>query len=463
MNVAMTRRLRGFIIVFCLLLFFTLLAPLPRKYIYKVLGITSVDNDLPYTPKYKPKPDWTPPPVRDPFPLLETSMPPPVPPWNVPKKNLHEKYNMNYAPPLFIGFTRGYPLLLQTVVSYITAGWPPEQIYVIENTGAYNANKQGNLTLQNPFYLNWAALGKLKVNIVQAPVRLNFAQLQNFYTSLAHDRDWPYYFWSHQDVVAFSEEDGNPHYSESGYMTIYERALMVLEQTVTSDNHWAARFFAYDYLTLVNRAAYTAVGGWDTWIPFYATDCDMHSRLIMEKWNFKDAKAGIVVDVASVLDDLRVLYREDSIEPSWTDPNPQKPPRLMNKRGEERDKKAFEVGGGDIRRREQLNRHSRNDGESPTRDETDSNIDYFRRLRDVSENMAGHKRGDRGRNTWQSAQRGGVGEPYYYPSHGFDQAFGIHVEAGREVYRKKWGTGECGIENKGLSLWDQWLVESRDK
>jgi len=67
---------------------------------------------------------------------------------------------------LLIGFTRNWPQLLQCVVSYIAAGWPAEEIYVVENTGTMLSNKEGKLTLQNPFYLNHTQLEMLGVNVI---------------------------------------------------------------------------------------------------------------------------------------------------------------------------------------------------------------------------------------------------------------------------------------------------------
>jgi hypothetical protein len=52
------------------------------------------------------------------------------------------------------------------VVSYIAAGWPPEDIYVVENTGVMHANRDGLLTLQNPFYLNHTQLAMLGVQVI---------------------------------------------------------------------------------------------------------------------------------------------------------------------------------------------------------------------------------------------------------------------------------------------------------
>lgn len=76
-----------------------------------------------------------------------------------------------------IGFTHTWPLLLQAVVSYITAGWPPSQIFVVENTGVHGANADGKLTLQNPFFLDHRALRSLGVNVVRTPVLLSFARI----------------------------------------------------------------------------------------------------------------------------------------------------------------------------------------------------------------------------------------------------------------------------------------------
>ena len=393
----------------------------------------------PPQPKYLPTPTWAPPPIKDPFPALATSAPPPIPKWNVPKKNLHKKYGLSYAPPLFIGFTRSWPLLLQAVVSYVTAGWPAEQIYVIENTGVQRANLDGKLTLQNPYYLNHAQLKKLGVNVIRAPVLMNFAQLQNFYVHLANENDWPYYFWSHMDVLALSYEDGNdktPPWNDPNYKTVYELCLAEAQRAIESDERWADRFFAYDHLTLVNRAAYEEVGGWDTFIPYYITDCDMHSRLLMHNWTQRDAMAGIITDVSATLDNLLALYRDPSLEPTFTDPNPPEP----------EEEKEGEKGKRDVEI------EARNEPESPE-------LGYWRKLQRTADSMWHYKHGDRGRNTWQLGQKGGRGEPFYYDSRGIAVAIDILTEAGREVFRKKWGHRDCDlIAGAGLKLEDQWLV-----
>ncbi|KJK85170.1 hypothetical protein H633G_10997 [Metarhizium anisopliae BRIP 53284] len=392
-------------------------------------------------PKYLPAPEYVPPPVVDPFISLATSPPPSIPRWNVPEKNLHKKYQLPYAPPLFIGFTRGWPLLVQAVVSYITAGWPASQIYVIENTGTQWANPRGRLSLQNPFYLNHNSLKSLGVNIIQTPVLLNFAQLQNFYMHLSQEREWPYYFWSHMDVIVSSHEgghNGQPKAGEAGYKTIYESCLAELNAALHSGERWGTRFFAYDHLTLVNRAAYEDVGGWDTYIPYYITDCDMHQRLLMHNWTLDARDVGVISDVNTVLKDLRALYREPAAELDYRDPNP---PEKTAPGAAEQDGKGSR------------------DGEPAREGGEPEHVEYWRRLQAVVDRMVEYKKGDRGRNTWQSSQRGGEGEPFYYSSRGVQRAFDMLTAVGGQIYEEKWGHKDCAlIEGGRLKLEDQWRV-----
>ncbi|KAK3306139.1 uncharacterized protein B0T15DRAFT_397320 [Chaetomium strumarium] len=429
-------------------------------------------QEAPPKPKYKPTPTYLPPPIKDNFPLLATSTPPPIPKWNQPRSDMHKEYDLPVAPPLFIGFTRTWPLLLQAVVSYITAGWPPSQIYVVENTGVQQANARGQLSLQNPFYLNHTVLKTLGVNVITTPTLLSFAQLQNFFLSLTYTHDWPYYFWSHMDVLALSFEDGRagltPPYNQPGYKTIYELALAALRDARASGKKWAIRFFAYDHLALVNPEGYEDVGGWDTMIPYYMTDCDMHTRLTMRGWGQEEAKAGIITDVAATLEDLSALYRVEGVEVRFTDPNPPPP-----KKGEEKSK---------IRKRwwsQPSSEGTRDDGEQlpkaredaavgkretaalqhETRDE-DPNLAKWHALRKISDKMFQHKHGDRERNTWQLGQHGGEGEPFYYDAAGFAEALDLITETGREVFRRKWGHRGCDlISGAGLKYDDAWKVK----
>ncbi|KAI6086626.1 hypothetical protein F4821DRAFT_126860 [Hypoxylon rubiginosum] len=396
------------------------------------------------TPRYKPIPTYTPPPVQDPFPALATSNPPPIPSYNVAEKDVWRKHGLEVAPPLIIGFTRSWPMLLQAVVSYITAGWPAEQIYVVENTGMQMANARGQLSLQHPWYLSHSALRRLGVNIVQTPVLLSFAQLQNFYLSMSYAHDWPYYFWSHMDVLALGHENGfeglTARAGEPGYKSLYILALEELERTLDSGERWGLRFFAYDHLTLQNPKAIEDIGGWDTLIPYYMTDCDTYTRLHMRNWTQKDANCGVITDTSVALDDLLALYRDPSIKPDFRDPNPPPPPPPPEekKEGEEKTEKRNVA--------------------TVARELADP-IEYWKVLLATADRMFHYKHGDRGRNTWQSGQHGGKGEPFYYDSAGFSEALGVLTEAGKEVFRRKWGHGNCDlIGGGGLKFEDQWQV-----
>ncbi|WYZ43641.1 hypothetical protein EsH8_VII_000077 [Colletotrichum jinshuiense] len=418
-------------------------------------------------PKYKPQPTWTPPPVKDPFPLLSMGNPPPVPSWNIPKEpNVYHKYNLSVAPPLLVGFTRSWPMLLQTVVSYVTAGWPAEQIYVVENTGVHDANAQGRLSLQNPFYLNYTQLHMLGVRTIRTPVLLSFAQLQNYFVTVAKDESWPYFFWSHMDSFVLSYEEGMEGISgpvgTPEYQTIYELAIKELNHTIHSDDRWGARFFAYDHLALVNPYAYDDIGGFDTFIPYYMTDCDMHWRLEEAGWSTKEAKAGIVEDVASVLDDLRVFYREDEGDVleglGFTDPNPPPPPPYVARDNAD---EIEQRGNTQPSQGETMNtRGSAVVGSAQHATNVASALGSFKRLLQISHDMLKHKQGDRGRNTWQLGQRGGdTREPHYYDALGFQVGIDVMTEAGRETFRRKWGHQGCDFGAAGLKPSDAWKVE----
>lgn len=153
--------------------------------------------ERPPGPRYKDKGGVkASPPISDNFPLLADltkGLLPKLPSWNRPPM-----WHVPETTPIFIGFTRNWPLLQQCVLSYIAAGWPPEDIYVVDNTGTMKSNfpPDPSLTLQNPFYLNVPRLTDVfKVNVISTPTLLTFAQLQNFYLYTAVEKGWKYYFW----------------------------------------------------------------------------------------------------------------------------------------------------------------------------------------------------------------------------------------------------------------------------
>jgi hypothetical protein len=330
---------------------------------------------------YKPTADATPEPIVDNFPRAAAAKShkdlPPVPSWNrPPKKHVPEKT------PLFIGFTRNWRLLQQTVVSYITAGWPPEDIYVVDNSGTMNSNKLGKLSLQNPFYLDYNRLTKIyRINVLTTPTLLSFAQLQNYYITTATDLGWTYYFWSHMDVVAISYEDREP------YRSLYLRAVDGLREALAPgfavddqgrEGRWGTRFYSFDRLTLINVEAYVDAGGWDTMIPYYNTDCDMYFRLERSGWKTAPTEAGEVFDLAESLQDLEVLYRKKLVE-------------------------VKAINGT----QERIETH-------PSEEEDTKDSEQYKNLWEELSLIQNSKLSDsRGRNTWQARQGGGQGEPFY--------------------------------------------------
>ena len=377
-------------------------------------------------PIYKPEITDIAPPLPEYFPRAANAKSPadlpPVPSWNrPPAEHVPEKTR------LYIGFTRFWPLLQQVIVSYITSGWPPEDIYVVENTGTFDANKKGNLTSQNPFYMDYHRLTKVfGVNVITMPSLQSFAQLQNFYLSEAINNDLDFYFWGHMDVVMSPHEDATPY--KSPYMRAVETVREAQKPDYT-DNPWAIQFFSYDWFAAVNTKRFIEIGGWDTMISYYGTDCDMHSRLGMAGMKTVVADAGKVFDVTNSLDDLEVLYRT----------------------------KAKSLA----RRTESEGMEPQNGSTTGTSEagEDERGSEGWIKLREKLQQMHDDKIADKYRNSWQLRQRGGKGEPFYYDPDGFEKALQMQIHVGTEVYEEKWGHRGCDIRDVGLGLGDEWRVE----
>ncbi|AEO71801.1 uncharacterized protein THITE_2148402 [Thermothielavioides terrestris NRRL 8126] len=385
--------------------------------------------------RYKPAPAPVTP-VPDPFPLLSQNPPPKRSLLQAPEANRPPRRHHPERTPLFVGFTRNWPQLLQCVVSYIAAGWPPEDIYVVENTGVMFANRDGKLTLQNPFYLNHTQLRMLGVNVMITPTLLTFAQLQNFYLWTALNNDYPYFFWTHQDLLVFSHEHNSSSTATSGSApppSLYANAVATLRYLLSpAAPKWAHHFFAYDHLTLVNRDAVLSVGGWDTHIPYYATDCDMYVRLMWAGFWQGESEIGIILDVASVMADVGALLRIPGIRA-----------RLV---GEEQ---------------EQQEQAEEDDDEEEEKKWVAEHGERWERLVQLGYRMeaAKYSEGNAWRNTWQIRQRGGQGEPFYRDAEGFETGVKMMIDTGRAVFAEKWGHRGCDIAKAGRTPEDAWRLE----
>jgi len=388
------------------------------------------------SPIYKPAPEANP--------KIELNFPagaraegpkdiPPVPSFNKPKTWVA---NRDPPAPLMIAMTRNWPMLQQAVVSYLAAGWPASQIYVIDNTGTMNANRLGKLTLQNPFYIDYRRLEKVfGVNVLTAPTLLTFAQLQNYMMYTAIEKGWKTYFWGHMDVIALSDETyhepDKKDASKGQYYSIFDRALakrMELEKKAADKEEpvkWALWFFAYDRLALVNLEAYLDVGGWDPQIGYYTSDCEFHWKLSEAGWFVGAGDVGMVADVGHYLPDLGILYRRVGY------------PKAQADEGDDGKKPLKNFGTEDVR-----------------------GAEGYQALKQIIEDKQREKGEDpRGRNYWQAQQQGGQGEPFYRDSAGFERALWMTISLGRKIYSEKWGHRDCDLGAVGLKPSDAWRVE----
>lgn len=213
----------------------------------------------------------------------------------------------------------------------------------------------------------------------------------------------------------------------------------------------------------------------------------MHARIEMAGLSIKDEPAGLIYDVASSLEDLLVLYRKVGVAPSWTDPNiiddeqralaeeaerkaeesrleaemPEKGKREMVTG--ERD--AGPLGKNEIDTADQDPHHeflppSPPPPTSTFASDSPNSPTHFTALLSTLDRMQNSKHASsRGRNTWQGRQTGGLGEPFYRDSEGFERAIGMAIDHGRAVFAEKWGHRECDVVRVGLRAEDAWRVE----
>lgn len=231
----------------------------------------------------------------------------------------------------------------------------------------------------------------------------------------------------------------------------------------------------------------------------------------MAHFDIKEVPAGLIYDVASSLDDLIVLYRKKGVmvpEASFVDPNaveeellsiasaeasatPTVAPEARVKRREGEDEEKGQEAWENLAKGQgpPVSRHPLYTGSSlldysdPTATSSPStsptpkplvssspssnthwvedeiHSPLFTTLISVLDRMQGSKHAStRGRNTWQSRQVGGQGDPFYRDSEGFDQGIQMTIEHGRAVFREKWGHRDCDIAAVGLVPGDAWRV-----
>lgn len=372
---------------------------------------------------------------------------------------------------------------------------------MVENTGTFDANKRGLLTSQNPFYLDYKRLTEVfGVNVITMPSLQTFAQLQNFYLSEAINNNLKHYFWGHMDVVLVPHEEREP------YRSLYQIAVDTIRESQEDDferdpetgkkKMWAIRFFAYDWFALVNAEAYQKVGGWDSMIGYYGTDCDMHSRLRMNELVSPIADAAEVYDVSRSLDDLELLFRRSRKTSGGSGTSGAEDPSRLRRDDLDADveKRSWGEGSSTISPSlEDEDEHKASDSHAPSDEHKASSFlphpsssssssaspstpeikayleeteedtrggPAYQKLKDMAEGMAKEKREDPYRNSWQLKQRGGQGEPYYYDADGWEKALQMTIEAGVKINEEKWGHRGCDLIGEGKRKeGEQWMLE----
>jgi hypothetical protein len=325
-------------------------------------------------------------------------------------------------------------MLRQAVLSYIAAGWPRNDIVIVDNTGVMDSNHKRVLAQDNPFFLDYDLFRRrYGVSILQTPTLLNFAQLQNFFLRTAITRHWPFYFWSHMDIAVLSSEDIDP------YKSFYHRVIDVLdsvglEQYSTlpptlaqeqgredetgakhalaemarrhpKDLKWAIKFFEFDNLALINVDAWKQIGPWDVFIPYYNTDCDAYARILLNGYTKDEVQAGYIFDVADIVENPEIQFFPAE---------------------NEEDRKRWGLGP-----------------ERPERAGGEVNSTRFQWLKSELQEMMDMKNtNELGRNTWQGASVGRrpstQPEPWSHDPKAFQAAWWAAADYGRAMYIKKW-------------------------
>ncbi|KAK7706115.1 hypothetical protein SLS57_009767 [Botryosphaeria dothidea] len=396
------------------------------------------------------------------FPPIGNDFRPHVAPYNYPPEERPRT-------PLLLPFTRNNDMLRQAVLGWIAAGWPREDIIIIDNTGTMNANDEGLLSHDNPFFIDYPLYrSRYGVSILQAPTLLNFAQLQNFFLRLALAEKWPYFFWSHMDVGVLSDEAAQP------YKSFYARVLDVLDETTAqhpnpnitwarpasemrnTTGDWAIKFFEFDNLSLINVAAWRRIGAWDVFVPYYNTDCDAYARILLHGYTKDEVSAGHIFDVADQAGDT-----PESLEALFF------PAAQLHLNATQA---AAQLARYRVELAARLNPNMTAEHLFSDRprllDDPDNrpNSPRFQSLLALFRNLQARKQGGE-RNSWQDRQKGGKGEPWTYDPRGFQRAWWETAGYGRDLYTKKWGTLDCGLPGKGLEdAWgSEYAEEEREK
>jgi hypothetical protein len=89
---------------------------------------------------------------------------------------------------------------------------------------------------------------------------------------------------------------------------------------------WGTLFSAYDALAAFNTEAFREVGGWDTLLEWYASDCDMYRRVKLAGYELVESNLPVKHEPSQTLNadpeikrrvDLMFPFREYYYEQKW--------------------------------------------------------------------------------------------------------------------------------------------------
>ncbi|KXJ96829.1 hypothetical protein Micbo1qcDRAFT_155493 [Microdochium bolleyi] len=199
---------------------------------------------------------------------------------------------------------------------------------------------------------------------------------------------------------------------------------------------WATHFFAYDLFALINRDAYLDVGGWDTHIPFQASDCDMYLRLHWAGYWQPQSEAGLVYEVDSILTDIGALYQIPGAHATF-----EEDPVFAQLKTLKDDE---EVESAKLQQELDMKPWVAKHGES------------WHHVVEVVERMAEAKANN---TRYQlTKQTGGRGEPFHQDPDGFDAGIDALTMAGKNVFADKWGHRGCDLLDLEIEAKDAWRL-----
>lgn len=247
---------------------------------------------------------------------------PPIPSWNAPP-TLHVREDT----PLLIPYTGNWLLLQQTVISFITSGWPASDIHVINNAPHTDGIAPG-LDI-------YRLLAVYRIQVLATPGPLSAGQLRSWMLQTAVEKGWAWYFVAPDSVVALSDE-GFVSPQNRNYTTLYRHSVAHVRKVAAANEKWARAILAADGgLTAYNARALAGLPSDE--VVRFASCTDLELRFEREKGAFGlhstqfasheerprttsrlssgTSENGLIIfRVEEALEDLIVLYRKTSID-----------------------------------------------------------------------------------------------------------------------------------------------------